>query len=92
MYQAAGHLTSAVAQGGSPWRWRDVAFMRTVQWAYTRLALPLVFKGHAPERMWRRGSLYERIGAEVLYRLAWFDELIKSLPLGTTWVVKARKV
>jgi SAM-dependent methyltransferase len=66
-------------------------FTRAVHWTYTRLALPLVFRQHDPDRMWRPGSIYERLGAEVFYRLAKFDDLFNSLKWGTTWVVKARR-
>ena len=65
---------------------------RAIHWSYTRIALPLLFKEHAPQEMWRRGSLYERLVAGVIYRLAQFDDLFNRLKLGTTWVVKARKL
>ena len=65
---------------------------RALHWTYTRIALPLVFKEHSPERMWREGSLYQRVGAQATYRLAQIDDLFNSLKLGTTWVVKARKL
>lgn len=64
---------------------------RAVHWSYTNLALPLLFKDHAPQEMWRQGSMYERIVAGSLYRLVRFDDLFNSLRLGTTWVVKACK-
>lgn len=64
---------------------------RAVHWTYTRLALPLVFRRHNPDRMWRPGSIYERLGAEVFYRLAKLDDLFNALKWGTTWVVKARR-
>lgn len=65
---------------------------RALHWTYTRVALPLLFKEHAPQEMWRRGSLYERVVAGGIYRLARFDDLFNGLKLGTTWVVKARKL
>ena len=65
---------------------------RAVHWSYTKVALPLFFREHAPQEMWRQGSLYERIVAGSLYRLARFDDLFNSLRLGTTWVVKACKI
>jgi SAM-dependent methyltransferase len=64
---------------------------RAVHWSYTRVALPFLFKEHAPQEMWREGSPYERIVAGSLYQLARFDDLFNSLRLGTTWVVKACK-
>ena len=64
---------------------------RAVHWSYTKVALPLLFKEHAPQEMWRQGSMYERIVAGSLYRLVRFDDLFNSLRLGTTWVVKACK-
>lgn len=64
---------------------------RGVHWSYTKVALPLLFKEHAPQEMWRQGSMYERIVAGSLYRLVQFDDLFNSLRLGTTWVVKACK-
>ncbi len=65
---------------------------RAVHWSYTRIALPLLFKEHAPQEMWQQGSLYQRLVAGSLYRLAQFDDLFNSFRLGTTWVVKACKV
>ena len=65
---------------------------RALHWTYTRVALPLFFKEHSPERMWEKGSLYQRVGSQVIYRLAQIDDLFNSLKLGTTWVVKARKL
>lgn len=65
---------------------------RAVHWSYTKVALPLLFREHAPQEMWKQGSLYERLVAGSLYRLARFDDLFNSLRLGTTWVVKACKV
>jgi ubiquinone/menaquinone biosynthesis C-methylase UbiE len=65
---------------------------RALHWTYTRVALPLLFKKHSPERMWQEGSLYQRVGAQATYRLAQIDDLFNSLKLGTTWVVKARKL
>jgi len=65
---------------------------RAVHWSYTRIALPLLKKEHAPQEMWRQGSLYQRLVAGSLYQLARFDDLFNSLRLGTTWVVKACKV
>lgn len=65
---------------------------RAVHWSYTKVALPLLFKEHAPQEMWRQGSLYQRIVAGSLYQLARFDDLFNSLRLGTTWVVKACKI
>jgi len=65
---------------------------RALHWTYTRVALPLLFKEHSPERMWQEGSLYQRVGAQATYRLAQIDDLFNSLKLGTTWVVKARKL
>lgn len=65
---------------------------RAIHWTYTRLALPLLFKEHSPERMWRPGSSYPRLWANAFYRFARFDDLFNSLRRGTTWVVKARKL
>ena len=65
---------------------------RAVHWTYKRVALPLLFKEHAPERMWQDDSLYRRVGAEAAYQLARIDDLFNGLKLGTTWVVKARKL
>jgi SAM-dependent methyltransferase len=64
---------------------------RGVHWAYTRLALPLLFREHRPDQMWRRGSAYSTFGAELLYLAFRFDDLFNSLRRGTTWIVKARK-
>jgi SAM-dependent methyltransferase len=65
---------------------------RTLHWTYTRVLLPLFYKEHSPERMWQEGSLYRKVGAEATYRLAQIDDLFNSWKLGTTWVVKARKL
>ena len=65
---------------------------RAIHWAYTRVALPLFFKEHSPERMWRTGSSYPRLWANAFYRFARFDDVFNSLGWGTTWVVKARKL
>lgn len=65
---------------------------RALHWSYTRIALPLLFKEHAPQEMWREGSLYQRLVAGGIYRLARVDDLFNSWKLGTTWVVKARKL
>ena len=64
---------------------------RTLHWSYTRILLPLVFRTHSPERMWREDSWYRRVGARAAYRFARLDDLFNSWKLGTTWVVKARK-
>ena len=65
---------------------------RAIHWAYARVALPLFFKEHSPERMWRSGSSYPRLWANAFYRAARFDDFFNSLGWGTTWVVKARKL
>lgn len=65
---------------------------RTVHWAYTRVALPLLFREHRPDRMWSSGSAYSGVGAAALYRAIQFDDFFNGLKLGTTWVIKARKV
>jgi ubiquinone/menaquinone biosynthesis C-methylase UbiE len=65
---------------------------RTVHWAYTRVALPLLFREHRPDQMWRQGSAYSGVGAEALYRAIQFDDFFNGLRRGTTWVVKARKI
>ena len=65
---------------------------RALHWTYTRVALPLLFKEHSPEKMWRDDSLYRRVGAQATYQLARIDDLFNGLKLGTTWVVKARKL
>lgn len=65
---------------------------RTVHWAYTRIALPLLFREHRPDQMWREGSAYSGVGAAALYRAIQFDDLFNGLKQGTTWVVKARKL
>jgi len=65
---------------------------RALHWAYTRILLPVFFKEHSPERMWQEDSLYRRFGAQATYRLAQIDDLFNRLRLGTTWVVKARKL
>lgn len=66
---------------------------RAIHWTYTHVALPLFFRSrHRPDDMWRPGSLYERLGAEAFYRLAKFDDLFNSWKLGTTWIVKARRL
>jgi SAM-dependent methyltransferase len=65
---------------------------RALHWTYTRVALPLLFKEHSPEKMWQDDSLYRRVGAQATYQLARIDDLFNGLKLGTTWVVKARKL
>lgn len=64
---------------------------RMVHWAYTRFALPLLFREHRPDKMWRSGSSYSGLGANLLYRAIQFDDLFAGWKRGTTWVVKARR-
>ena len=65
---------------------------RSLHWTYTRILLPLVFREHRPEQMWQEESWYRRVGSDAAYRLARFDDRFNEWKLGTTWVVKARKL
>jgi SAM-dependent methyltransferase len=66
-------------------------FTRTLHWLYTRIVQPLVLREHRPDKMWKSGSAYSTIGAQVFYLAARADDLFNSLKRGTTWIVQARK-
>jgi len=66
-------------------------FTRSIHWTYTRLVLPLVFREHRPDRMWKTGSAYSTVGSKVFYLAARLDDLFNGWKRGTTWVIKARK-
>jgi len=51
-----------------------------------------IAREHRPEQMWQEESWYRRVGSDAAYRLARFDDRFNEWKLGTTWVVKARKL